>query len=81
MNDSNTAALIMYNEVCVECQRCEEKMIKIGPITLCHICFMDLIVGNDLYREKDQQVATNSKMYSRLLLKHKLLLDKEEDKS
>jgi len=72
-------ARVIHNEKCLECNSCEEDMVKIGPIVVCHRCFMSLFVANDLYREKGNIICTTTDVYKRLMIKRKLFLGKEED--
>ena len=32
---------IVYNNKCLCCSRCEEEMVKVGPMTFCNSCFTD----------------------------------------
>ncbi len=59
---------VYHNTNCLCCNKCEEVMVKIGPMVFCNDCFKMEFVDKGV---KIEEIDTHSKIYSHWINKYK----------
>jgi len=64
-------ALIFHNSTCLNCHKCEQNMIKVGPMVFCNDCWNSELVQKGMKVDENGDVNPFSKLYKKWIKKYK----------